>query len=835
MLWLKNPEEKGYVHPVHGTGDVLLLGEAGGREEAREGRPFVGASGFQLDRLLRRLGVSRSLFHIDNVVRCQPPNNWLEGAPWEEEAVEYYRAEVAANILRIKPKAIVPLGGMALKWLLGLKGIADTRAPKRGYVYDLDIGGHQTFVVPTYHPAYILRGEQRLTQVACFDISKALRICKEGYKEPPYTYVTQPSVLDLADFVDHADDAMWCAADIETNWSPNMGEEDYEISQTVDKDEIESISFAYANHHAITVPWTNQFIPEISRLLRRAKGIVFWNSNFDLPRLRRAGCDVGGTVYDAMWMWHFYQSDLPKSLGFVGSLLTELTEWKSLSQEAPAFYACRDSHATLQIANKLRDVLVKEGRWDRFVRHFVELEPKLYAIGRAGVLVDPVRKQELYQHFNTKLLVVKEKLNNEVPEGVKRVKLYKRLPKTAAHGSQHGKDGGTWDLTNPSEPKLLFPFSSNSPKQVLGYIRNRGHKVPRNYKTERDTSGAKEIEALSKRYKTDKVYPLILEERKYSKIIGQYLDGYEADADGRLRTTFTQKPSTLRMSSENPNVHNYTRRDPEAQICREMFVASPDHVLVELDYKSIEAVIAGYLAGDAEYVQAAKIGVHAILVSHIQGKPINPLSPTAKAEAKAIKRDFLKLYDQAKPIVYLSNYKGTPTKIRMEYPDLFKTTGEAERLQEMYFSTIARKIRKWQSDTLTQAMRQNFLDNPFGYRHWFWDVGYVIKDGMVQGTDAKRALAFGPQSIAAAILKEAILRLTPNLFDCLRWPIHDSLLFEFPSMCAKELAWKAKQIMETPIPELGGLVIEVEGSYGLNWGSASLTNPDGMKEINFGS
>ena len=79
----------------------MIVGEALGDREVQRGQPFIGPAGGMLDKLLRKVAVDRKEVRIDNTVRCQPPKNWLVGAPWEPGATaqcarEYLWPEVTA-------------------------------------------------------------------------------------------------------------------------------------------------------------------------------------------------------------------------------------------------------------------------------------------------------------------------------------------------------------------------------------------------------------------------------------------------------------------------------------------------------------------------------------------------------------------------------------------------------------------------------------------------------------------------------------------------------------------------------------------------------------------
>jgi len=244
---------------------------------------------------------------------------------------------------------------------------------------------------------------------------------------------------------------------------------------------------------------------------------------------------------------------------------------------------------------------------------------------------------------------------------------------------------------------------------------------------------------------------------------------------------------------------------------------------VELDYKALEAQLVGFYAQDPEYIRASKMGVHAILQSHVTGQPIDMGLPDYKIKSLAnyMKKQDKVAYDACKHVVHMSNYLGTPKRIRMEFPDLFESVGYAKKLQDMYFATIAKKVRVWQQRTLDLAYRQHWLENAFGYRHYFFDVLHYQGQQLEWGTDAKKAVAFIPQSSGAGLLSEAILRihkLYPDVFKMLRWMIHDSLVVEVPIGQEPYAIGVLKACMELPEPRLGGLSVEVEVSVGANWG-----------------
>lgn len=141
---------------VFGEGDpaarLLVVGEAPGAEEDRTGRPFVGRSGQLLERLLaEEAGLARADCFIANVVKCRPPENRNPST-----------AEVAAcrpwldqQVALMTPAVVLTLGNFSSRLLLSTKeGITKLR----GRSYDVEIGGRAVTLVPTLHPAAVLRG-----------------------------------------------------------------------------------------------------------------------------------------------------------------------------------------------------------------------------------------------------------------------------------------------------------------------------------------------------------------------------------------------------------------------------------------------------------------------------------------------------------------------------------------------------------------------------------------------------------------------------------------------------------------------------------------------------
>jgi DNA polymerase len=128
----------------------MLIGEAPGAEEDRQGLPFVGPAGDLLTKMLAAIRISRSDAFIANVLKCRPPNN-RDPAPDE---VARCRRHLEAQIAAIRPPVILTLGRFSAQLLLETsRGILSLRGIPREY----DYGQGRATLVPTLHPAYLLR------------------------------------------------------------------------------------------------------------------------------------------------------------------------------------------------------------------------------------------------------------------------------------------------------------------------------------------------------------------------------------------------------------------------------------------------------------------------------------------------------------------------------------------------------------------------------------------------------------------------------------------------------------------------------------------------------
>ncbi len=148
------PLGPGRLRFVFGEGNpkagLMFVGEGPGRDEDLQGRPFVGKAGELLDKMIQAIGLQRDQVYIANVVKCRPPDNRTPAPEEAAACLGYLRRQIEL----IQPKVIVTLGATPLRELVG---VSEGVTKARGQWKRVEIGGRSIPVMPTFHPAYVLR------------------------------------------------------------------------------------------------------------------------------------------------------------------------------------------------------------------------------------------------------------------------------------------------------------------------------------------------------------------------------------------------------------------------------------------------------------------------------------------------------------------------------------------------------------------------------------------------------------------------------------------------------------------------------------------------------
>ena len=170
---------EGRTTVVFGTGDphadLMFIGEGPGFNEDKQGIPFVGPAGQLLNTLLSQVGITRESVYIANVVLCRPPGN-RDPLPDEIEAC---KPRLLEQVRLIDPQVVVTLGNFATRMILN-RQIGITRVRGQRFTWQ------GRTVIPTYHPAAILRGGSgRLMQESQEDFRTIRELLEEARVPEP--------------------------------------------------------------------------------------------------------------------------------------------------------------------------------------------------------------------------------------------------------------------------------------------------------------------------------------------------------------------------------------------------------------------------------------------------------------------------------------------------------------------------------------------------------------------------------------------------------------------------------------------------------------------------
>lgn len=546
-------------HPPSQYG-VALVGEALGESEADAGSPFCGRAGFKLSRLIEWAGLKREQFDIWNVCWCRPPDNVLEGTPFEFNAINHCRAAHWGALIK-RVNVVVPMGNVALHAFTGRKGILR----ERGYISSTVGSGYH--LLPTVHPSFIQRGQSKYSAAFIHDLQKAVSLSASGlrFDRTEYTLDPSPSVAfkwaqDYRERLHTSIDLgqpLRLAYDIET---PGKGDDEGALEDDDPTFFIWRIGFSYSPLHALSVPWTPEYIPAIKLLLESSGEKVVWNASFDNPRIRHGGVGINGIIHDGMVAWHILHSDLPKGLGFVATFTCPFQpSWKHLSHQQPAFYNATDADVELRSFLAIEEELIKCGLWEVYQRDVLDLEPILIHMSQMGMPLNPARREEKARELAARQALTYSQMEVCIPLEARRIDIvYIKEPKDktglrSRPGSRVESACSNCGLARPRADHFKrfvkkvnlcadagkvervidvvewFRLGDFKPSrdQLIRYQRTLGRIIPTTWdkktKSRKPTMDEKAIKGLMLKYPLDPLYPLVLQYRELDKIAGTYI------------------------------------------------------------------------------------------------------------------------------------------------------------------------------------------------------------------------------------------------------------------------------------------------------------------------
>jgi uracil-DNA glycosylase family 4 len=601
---------------------IAIVGESPGSQEIQQGVPFIGPSGQLLSTLLREVGILESEVYLTNSISCLPPRSKDK----DGNSIKDSKINDAARVCRHRLfteltnlpnlELVISMGSVALRTLSEAWGASILK--KRGQVLDtvripiitvkdadpdgilpedLRNAGELLAplgVLPTLHPAYILRNQTALPQLRA-DLQKAKKLIDgEGFPQPTIEY----RILETPGEIEHVirlhtqvpkgglRSPLRVVADIEAT-----GLDRYACSFICIGFQFEhKISEGHNIVYVVTGKGRGALVRHLFKMMPRRVEWVWHNGKFDTSFLRAKGiprdqCRVDqdtlllSYTLDETGQRHSLEQCIIDHLGlpaykdmlgaYVGS-----GKKKKAYEDVPRpllyEYMSKDVVFTGLLFKKLGPQVLSTNSRPHLTKAYCELLiPASNALATIELNGMPIDQTEL------------DKAADELEQKI--VPLVKKMA----------------DITNAPD------FNPNSPKQVLEMLKSRGLKIK---DTNKDTL---------KKFKGDALIDALLEYAKHRKLLSTYLTAFKKYGS-RVHTSYLIHGTvTGRLSSSAPNMQNI----PKEEIVRRHFRAPKGRVFVSFDYSQAELRSLAVLSGDNNLIDIFLSGkdMHAAVAADVYG------------------------------------------------------------------------------------------------------------------------------------------------------------------------------------------------------------------------
>jgi uracil-DNA glycosylase family 4 len=708
---------------------IMLVGESPGEEEDNLGKPFVGYAGKTLDALLSQAGIARYQCLVTNVARERPPANKIhfffedKKCTIPKPKLQVWIEKLKEEIELYRPNVIIALGVTALWALTGEKRISEFR----GYILPCTLVPGQK-VLATYHPQAV-NYDWKLYFQTVLDLRKGLRHSEfPEIKDGKQTLL--PNV-DLKTFINYMEECIahpeWkdLSVDVET-LQPGSHIEELGISHDPDF----GMSILLLKGRAPALPERDELLlwQTFARLVA-CKQVVMQNGAYDIGVLwHNNHILVENLRMDTLIAAHVCWPELPRDLGFLGSICLDIAPWKSKSIRTSE-YNPADAANTLGIALVLENEIKRQLSQDQFDFE-MNLIPVSLMMQLQGIDVDTAVRDELIAQWTKKRQETKEKLDLLI--------------------------GREINFNSPKQMQQLLYMELHLPVQ---YKRRKSVEEPRTM-----TTDANALRALARLVPNNPVFNLILEYKKADTLIERFLK-VELSPEGKVHTSYNITGASSDDEEDTKKTkRSFGRWSSSASIilpfgsgnlqnipyeARKMYRAKPGYKIVQADYSQAEAVVMAHLTGDQKLVKMFRdsfglsrtekksYDVHKLTFAQMAGIDISQVTPEQRTAGKTVR--------------HATNYSAGPQVLANR---LGIKLGDAKQLIELYHRANP-QLRIWYSQVQQELKRSRVLTNLLGRKHKFLDRW---GDSLFRS-----AYSYIPQSTVGDLLNTALLRLYNKL------------------------------------------------------------------------
>lgn len=750
---------------------IFFVGEAPGKEEDETGKPFVGAAGRTLNQLLSQAGIPRYQCLVGNVAKERPPANKIsfyfedKKCTIPKPKMEKWVDELKNEIQLYNPNIIVALGNTALWALTGEKKISDFR----GYILPCSLVPGKK-VLATYHPQAV-NHEWKLFFQVVLDLRKALR-----HSEAPeinYTNVEVRPGLSPREFISYMEELIeddsitTISLDVETV-QPGSHIEEFGIAHSP----YFGASCYLLKGRIPTMPENDEvrFWQTVAKLVD-CKQVIMQNAAYDIGVLwYNQHILVKNLVMDTLIAAHVCFPELPRDLGFLGSICLDVPPWKSGSAKT-VDYNPLDAANTFGIALALDKELDKQN-----VRHTFDYEMSLIPISLMmqlqGISVDETVRKELVEKWKEERANLKQQLFKVI--------------------------GREINFNSSKQMQQLLYFDLKLPIQ---YKRRKSITEKRTM-----TSDANALRTLSRLVPDNPVFNLILDYKKADTLL-RFLE-VEVSPEGKVHTSYNitgassddeedtkkTKRSFGRWSSSASIILPYGSGNlqnipPEA---RKIYRAKEGYKIIEADYSQAEAVVVSHLTSDNKLKKMFKEAYGLSLSERTElGYDIHKLTYADMAQIP-FDQVTKKQRTDGKTVRHATSYSAGPLVLANR---LGIKLSEAKKLMEMYHKAKP-ELRIWYGHIQEELKKTRTLTNLLGRKHKFLDAW---GDSLFRS-----AYSFKPQGTVGDLLNMALKRLYDAQLE-IPWEIeillqlHDAIYVQVKDEDIKRTIRLMRNCMRIPL------------------------------------
>jgi uracil-DNA glycosylase family 4 len=861
----------------------MVVGEAPGADEVREGKPFIGYSGQLLRDVMRSVGIDPDAVYYANLCKYRPPNNELRSF-FDDKGVPNAQVlegltELKTEIEEVNPNVIIPVGNYPLKfitgrgtWSNGYSGIGTYRGSiLQGTAF---AGGRKC--IPTYHPAAATR-QYSLKHIMRVDLSRAK-------DQAAYAAIQRPRKFILLD--PQGDDreawSRWLVAPTGTE-SPRFRFSDTDLEWTTVKagsfltGDIEYIGSrllccGLTRHADVAVVFATRdaaAISHIRAILGSGVPLCFQNGMFDCSILEyfyNIPC-IQYLMHDTMIAMHAAYTEFPKDLGFIGSIFTEQPVWfEQPDPKNPGRYVLVNAEFWKAVKRALEGLGLGIEYYEKFYFPYNGTDVWVTHASMESMLADELTDPAIYNTYRHEMSLVRP-LWEIGKRGVKidigsLQDLSKTLEQEASillAGIAQYAGGKAVNVKSP--PQVAeFLYGAMGVPQI-------GPKTPKGrWKMDDDTLASLLLKSSNEKQKT--AIKMVRDCRERLDLISKFCE-IELDDDGRMRCHYDPaKTDTGRLSSRKfyptgrgTNLQNVPR-DPRV---RAVFVPDKGYIFAYADLKSAESLVVAHITGDPEMLRlhspeylSGSLDGHKYVASFLLDKAIDQITKDERYLGKRVR--------------HAGNYGlGWFRLMQLINADAQKTgvtvdAAQAKRLIEKY-RQLHPMLKYWWDRVLSQLWETHTLTTQHGRKRTF----YGRPDEILP-----EAIAYNPQGTVAQTLNMGLLRIAPDYlkepnnywmaaYDWDRSPllhadvvnkcyqvqhadlqmllqVHDAVGFQVPEANADKVLPLVKELMAIPIPiqrrgeEPYEITIPVDIQVGYNWGEFDPKkpdlNPNGLRQWN---